>query len=76
MKAGPSVPPWAAAVVIVVVLAVVGFFMFKSTGKKTMSASDSQKMSELAGKAGMKTVNTGGKPLSSTPPPGTPSTNQ
>jgi uncharacterized membrane protein len=47
VKSGPEIPPWVAIVVIVLVVAVAGAFIWRGTGKKTMSSDQQAKMREI-----------------------------
>jgi flagellar basal body-associated protein FliL len=47
VKSGPEIPPWVAIVVIVVVVAVAGAFIWRGTGKKSMSTDQQAKMREM-----------------------------
>jgi hypothetical protein len=47
IKSGPEIPPWVAILVIVLVVAVAGAFIWRGTGKKTMSADQMSKMQDI-----------------------------
>jgi len=85
MGKGPVISPAVAGVIIVIVVVIVGFWLFRSTGaqKGGMSADQQAKMKEYTSKMGMGTpgarsdaMSTGGVPggrrLSSEPPANAP----
>ncbi len=53
MKSGPEIPPWVAIVVIVLVVAVAGAFIWRGTGKKRMSADQMSQMKQIMEQRGM-----------------------
>jgi len=47
VKSGPEIPPWVAIVVIVLVVAVAGAFIWRGSGKKSMSTDQQAKMRQM-----------------------------
>jgi len=67
MKSGPQIPAAAAVIAIVIVVVVAGALIYRGTGKKTMSASDNEKMKQIMIERGFTVYDSNGKKISGGP---------
>ena len=67
MKSGPQIPPAVAIAIVVVVVLIAGVLIYRGTGKKTMSASDNEKMKQMMMERGFTVFDSSGKKISGGP---------